>query len=463
MEPKAIKEIPDSIFSLYQKAAQAYKLNNLDYAIELMKTAVLKEPCFIEARKKLRFYELTREKPGMLSKTLKSIKLNKGLKVIQMKLKMNKIQEAYIDLENILAKNIYTHLGLKLLAEIGDYLEAPFISIEALELALQIYPDDFEFLKLAAETYRKHGMGKKEVEIRKKMVQLKPDDLKLRMQMREASALATMEKSDWENKEKSFTDKLKDKNESASLEAEEKLVKSEDNAAELVASLETELKENPVSIKALRELSNIHMNSGNYEKAIEYLNRQMEVKGTFDLSIDAKLEKAELKILEKNIEGLEQQRSDSNSSDIDTKIGEIANKILEVKKSFAMKRIEHYPNDLQLRFAYGKVCMQCKDIDSAIEQFQMAQGNLNKQVESLQCLGQCFFVKKQFDIATEQFMKILEGGNASGEQQLEALYYLGVAYDEMGNDENAGKCFKKIYSAKSTYKDVSERIKKYYL
>ncbi|MCF7791432.1 MAG: tetratricopeptide repeat protein [Victivallales bacterium] len=464
METKEIKDIPDNIYNIYQKAIQAFKRNNPDYAIELMKTAVIKEPGFVKARNELRKYELAKEKPGFMGRALKSIKQNKLIKIAQMKERMKKYKEAYTNIENALAINIYTASGLKVLSDIGEAMEAPFIAVEAYDLAVQLFPENIDILKHAAEKYRKYSLGNKELDVRKKIVALKPNDQKLRMQMREASAMATMETGSWENKDDSFQSKLKSKKESARLEEEERVAKDKDEVKELIEYYEDELRENGETIKPLRELGNIYLNIGNYDKAIEKFKKLMEVRNAFDITIDSKIEKAQIKKIEKQIEQLTEEKKKTNSSEeeINKKIEEANKQIKEIHKSKVLNRIKRFPNDMTLRFELGKVYWDENDYESAIEQFQLSQQNLNKRIPSLIYLGRCFLNKKRYDIATDQFKKVLNEERTTTEEILEALYYLGISFEKIGDEENAGKCFKKIYSTKSTYKDVGKIIKKYY-
>jgi tetratricopeptide (TPR) repeat protein len=464
MEPKQIKDIPNNIFTLYQKGAQSFKLNNIEYAIELMKTAVIKEPGFIEARKELRKMEMSKPKQGLLNKALKGFKINKTIKMAQMKMAMKKYQEAYVYIEEALAINIHSATTLKLLAEVGRATESNFITVEAFDLAVMLFPENLEILKLAAVAYRESNLGKKEVDVRKKIVSLKPDDLKARMEMREASALATMEKSDWENKDKSYRDKLKSQEESATLEANEKIAKEEDDVLALINHYKDELKENSESVKALRELGNIYMNVGKYDDAVEMFEKLVKVKSTFDITVDLNIEKAKIGKIQKEIEELnkEKQLSPSMEEAFTSKINDANTRISIIKKEYAVNRVEKFPNDMQLRFTLAKVYWDEKNYDDAIEQFQLSQSNLNRQIPSLIFLGRCFMEKLQFDIATDQFLKVLNEARTSAGQQFEALYYLGLSYEQLDKKEEAGVCFKKIYSAKSTYKDIAEIIKRYY-
>ena len=464
MEKKHIKDIPNSIFTLYQKSIQSFKLNNIDYAVELMKTAVVKEPGFIEARKELRKMEIAKAKPGLFNKTLKSLKLNKIIKVAQMKMAMKKYEEAYVSIEEALAISIHSSSALKLLAEAGRAIDANFITIEAFDLANMLFPDNLDFLKSAAEVYRENSLGKKEVEVRKKIVALKPDDLKARMELREASALETMEKSDWENTDKSYREKLKSVKESVELEAGEKIAKDEDEVSALINHYKEELNEDPGSVKALRELGNIFLNLKKYDESAEMFEKLMKVRGTFDLTIDSNIEKAKVGKILKEIESFKQEKQDDPSRQevLDEKINEANSRILTLRKGYANNRVEKFPNDMQLRFTLGKIYWGENKLDSAIEQFQLSQANLNRQIPSLIFLGRCFMEKGQFDIATDQFLKVLDEDKVTTEQQFESLYYLGISYEQLENKEQAAVCFKKIYSAKSTYKDIAEIIKKYY-
>ena len=42
--------------------------------------------------------------------------------------------------------------------------------------------------------------------------------------------------------------------------------------------------------------------------------------------------------------------------------------------------------------------------------------------------------------------------------KLDTLYYLGLTYERMGKKAEALDCFKQIYSADVTYRDVKQRV-----
>jgi tetratricopeptide (TPR) repeat protein len=71
-------------------------------------------------------------------------------------------------------------------------------------------------------------------------------------------------------------------------------------------------------------------------------------------------------------------------------------------------------------------------------------------------------MKRQYDIAVEQFVSAMKDMPRSGEQRLEALYFLGNTYEDSGNIEKAVECYKDIYQAQANYRDVALRIENYY-
>ena len=98
----------------------------------------------------------------------------------------------------------------------------------------------------------------------------------------------------------------------------------------------------------------------------------------------------------------------------------------------------------------------------AIEQFQLSQQNPKYHILSMIFLGRCFLNKKQYDIAIQELTKVVKEVSAMNDQKIEALYYLGTAYEKNDNINQAMNCFKQIYSVKANFKDVSKRVNEYY-
>ena len=61
-------------------------------------------------------------------------------------------------------------------------------------------------------------------------------------------------------------------------------------------------------------------------------------------------------------------------------------------------------------------------------------------------------------MAVEQYQKALKDMLSSDNQKLDTLYSLGLTYEAMGRKEDAFACFKQIYSADITFRDVKDRV-----
>ena len=117
-----------------------------------------------------------------------------------------------------------------------------------------------------------------------------------------------------------------------------------------------------------------------------------------------------------------------------------------------------YPNDTQYRYELAVIYWEYSQIDHALEQFQIAQKNPQRRLNAIVYIGRCFHAKSQLDMAVEQFTKAIGEMLIMDKEKMEALYYLGVTFETMGEDAKALDCFKQIYSANVNFLDVAKRI-----
>jgi len=189
-----------------------------------------------------------------------------------------------------------------------------------------------------------------------------------------------------------------------------------------------------------------------YENAIDAYEWIVKKMGTLDPAIDKAIEKANVGIGNKNIEQL---RANGASEE---QIKEQQDAIYNYRLERYEDRVQKYPNDLMLKFELAEVYWEGGNVDGALEQFQLAQRQPQKRLAAIVYLGRCFQKKGQLDMAVEQYQKALTDMLTMSEAKLDTLYYLGQAYETMGNKKDALDCFKQIYSADITYRDVKERV-----
>ena len=65
-------------------------------------------------------------------------------------------------------------------------------------------------------------------------------------------------------------------------------------------------------------------------------------------------------------------------------------------------------------------------------------------------------------MAVEQFQKVVAEMPVMDAEKMNTLYYMGITYEDIGDDKAALDCFKQIYSANVNYRDVSTRMNAFY-
>jgi tetratricopeptide (TPR) repeat protein len=455
IEKKGLGDISSGMRSAYEKAQDVMRKNNIEYAIDLLKGIVQKEPGFTDARESLR--QLEKKKYASLSfftKLIANIKCNKFLLKGKTSMKKKPL-EAMKHAEDALALNLHAPGALSLLAEAAENAGANFIAIEALELVREVNPKNEVNLRWLAEIYKEEHEGIKVLQIFQQIADMKPNDNNIQSELRAAAALASMEKGRWEEKG-DFKDKLKDKEESESIEQEDRIVRNIDDVNDMIGRLEKVINDGDTSIDNRRKLAELYYRAKRFDESIETYNQVSEMLGVLDPTVDRNIEKSVVGKIDQQIEEL--QAEGGHEEDIQALQAES----YEYRLGRAEQRVRDYPNDTQLRFDLAEVYWEGGSVDKALEQFQIAQRNPQRRLEAIVYLGRCFHSKQQFDMAVEQFNKAIEGMLVMDKGKMNALYHLGITYEDMNEADKAIACFKQIYQANVNYLDIAQRMEKYY-
>lgn len=464
IEKKSIKDISSSMRNNYQTAMGAVAKNNFDYAILLLKGIVQKEPGFMEARETLRKMERMKlSKMGFFKKMMSSMKAGSLATKGKAQLMRKKADAAMKIAEDAVAENMASIPALNLLAQAGQELDAPFITIEALEIAVEHHPNNVNILDWLATAYGDDKQGTKSLQIRQKIAAMDPKNMDKQQAVRGAAALATMEKGNMEKEGADYRDMLKDKDESVKMEQEDRIVRDVNDVQSVIDELEKLIAAGEATTENHRKLADLYQRGGDHVKALENYHQVVEKMGTLDPYIDAAIEKSELAKLNAAIEEWQAYgAAPENQAQAEQNIAQIEQQKLDYRKERATERARLYPNDTMLRFNLGVVCWDRGEVDEALQAFQIGQKNPAKRLVALVYLGRCFHAKGQYDMAVEQFDTAIGGMVGMYKEKLEALYYLGTTYEDMNNIDKASECFKQIYQANVSFKDVAQKIESLY-
>lgn len=457
IEKKTVAEVSPGARNVYQKAASVFAKNSVEYAIELLKSVVQKEPGFMDARNMLR--EAERRHSASLSGIARALA---GIKQLPLVMKGRGVLKKNPELalsfaEEALAMNFLSKAPLMLLVDAGKACEAPFIQMEGLEGIVELDDKNEANLKTLADVYEANGEGAKVLRIRQMIAAKHPDSLEAQAHLRAAAALASMEQNKADSKAPGNKGGMyKKTDETSDLLRDDRIVRSEEDIRKMITYYEGLISNGDTSIDNRRKLAEFYQRVSEFQKTIETYQWIVERLGTLDPNIDKSIEFCTIQLKKQEIEKLQAENAPQEQIDA------INKEIDAYRLERAEDRIRTYPNDTLMRYEAAVVYWDLGDVEKALEQFQNAQRNPHKRLSAIAYLGRCFAAKEQYDMAIEQFEKAVKEMPTMDDLKMETVYHMGVTYERIGEAEKALSCFKDIYAINVGYEDVGKRIDNYY-
>ena len=456
IEKKTVAEVSPGARNVYQKAASVFAKNSVEYAIELLKSVVQKEPGFIEARNMLREAERRYSASlGGFARFIASFKQMPFVTKGRAALKKNP-ELALSYAEEALAYNFLSRGPLSLLIDAGKACEAPFIQMEGLEGIVELDDQNEANMKNLAEVYEANGEGAKVLRIRQMIAAKHPDSLEAQANLRAAAALASMEQNKANAKNNDRGGMYKKTDATSDLLRDDRIVRSEEDIRKMISYYEGLIANGDTSIDNRRKLAEFYQRVSEFQKTIDTYNWIVERLGTLDPNIDKAIEFCTIQLKKQKIAKLQEAGASAEE------IKAVEDEINAYRLERAEDRIKTYPNDTLIRYEAAVVYWDLGNVEKALEQFQLAQRNPHKRLYAIAYLGRCFAAKEQYDMAIEQFEKAVKEMPTMDEAKMETVYHLGITYDTIGESEKALSCFKDIYAVNVSYEDVGKRIDAYY-
>lgn len=452
--------------SYYQKGLAAIEKNNFDYAIELLMQVVQEEPMHAPSRKFLRFAERARleESPHPKLAVL-FLKINSLLPLI-----LGLVYEA--SKQPVKALAFYEESLKNFPNDTSILIKIVTISLKQnwLDVAIGGYEDllevdgkNLEYLKKAGYLYKQKCDVEKAKSYFNRALQLYPNEQDIKKDLKDLDALTTIQDGNWDDKG-SFRSKIKDldfahqsatdvprtTSEQASVDEQEiirlerVLADSPDDANTLFA-LALALKTNNQLDKSLATITTL---TEQYPDNIKYHETFADIAELNHIKIANDLNK--------------KLSFDPHNATLKAALATLQKQKLHDTIKILKKKIEMYPNDLNLRYELGTWLHENGDYNDAISQFQLSVKDPSRLTASLNQLGLCFMAKKMFDLAVVQFRKALERESSINDTTKEIIYNLGSTYELMGKTDEALTEYKKIYEVDISYLDVAQKIDQHY-
>lgn len=458
MPEKLISQIPFATRELFEKGLAAVKKHNLDYAVTLFSQVLKLEPGFYEAREALRAsqHQRTMGKTSFFRKFVGSAStITRG----QLALRANPL-EALVIAEEVLNDDPGSVSAHELLAEAAIAAGFPKTALLSLEVAFKTKPNDRKLALNLADAHAQLGNRSRAERILQDLLRANPADPALNEKLKNVLAARTMSEQGYdqaETGEGSYRNLIKDKAEAVALEQANRSVKDADVAANLIATYEAQLAQEPGNLRLMREIGDLCRKKGEFDRAVEYYQRSLDVSGINDPLILQLIRDTRLAKFDQEARSL-----DPAAPDHEARLAAIRTERTTWQLDDVKRRAEMNPSDLSLRFELGELYFQAGRLSEAIAELQKGQNNPNCRIAAMNLLAQCFAKRNMNDLAARKFQEALREKLVFDDEAKELRYQLGCVLEKMGKAAEAIEQFKLIYEQDVGYRDVMAKVDAYY-
>lgn len=436
-----------------QKAEEAMRRRNWDFAVEVYLQLLEIEPDLGEARAGLRSAYAKRfeaKKGG--SKFLRALGGAAPMAMAKTLRKAGKHDAAAKALESYLATSpldVDANLMLGMSLEDGGHARS---ALAVYEFLAGIAPKNPEGLKRAGAMAWRGGDPRRALEFYERALQADPRDQEALKARKDLAADIALTKGRYETVEHS-REQIVNRDEAQTLERAQRRHLSEEDLAGERARLETLFAEKPNDVDVMLQLGEVHEKLRDPEAALELVERALSYRReSFEL-----LEKAgELrsKVLKKSI-----ARADKGGDA--ARAGELEQELARHEVADYRARIALRPGDAALRVQLARRLLRVDDIDGALAELQKSNSDPRLRRESLFLMAQCFQRKGFTDLARKEYEHALEGVSTLDERAKEILYNLGLLAETEGAREQARAHFIRIFEVDIGYRDVAAKMEQF--
>jgi tetratricopeptide (TPR) repeat protein len=454
--------LPRELRQLHTKGMEALQRDNFDYAIDLFMQVLKHSPGCVDCRKALRHAQIGKAGAGggMFKKMWGSASNAPQVAKGNLALRTNPA-EALIIAEQILSSDPNNSGGHKLAAEAALAMELPRTAVMSLEVLARNNPRDKEAIILYGNALADIGEVAKAERVLIDLQKQMPIDQDVNMALKNLSARRTLNEGGYDKADKegsSYRDMLKDKVESAKLEQDNRMVKTEDVVERLIGEYETRLAgADAGSSRLTRSLAELYTQKKRFADALKQYDKLKANDTGNDPSLDKAIADTRARLMDHEMTQL-----DPTSEDYAARQAELAAQKQAMQLEECRKRVEKFPTDLAIRYELGVLYFQAGKISEAIQEFQKAQNNPHKRLGAMNYLAQCFAKRKMYDLAAKTLQNAIKEKPVFDDEKKDLIYNLGSVLEAMNKKEEAIEQFKQIYETDIGYRDVAAKVDAYY-
>ena len=444
--------------AFFERAEEVARTDNFDYAIDMFIEGLRCAPDAVtEGHKPLRHIALIRQgKGGKKPSITERLKRGRGKTAL----------EQMLNAEFLLAKDLdnLQHAEAMMKAALQGGYRQTTEWIADLIFQAHCASDNAPaqaFVQLK-DAYAAVGLFEKAIAACRYAAKLRPDDDKLKDELRDLSAQFTVARGRY-GQEGDFRDSIKDREEQAKLQAQERVVKTRDYRLAVVADAREVFAQNPHLATNIFRLADALADLAEDEsenEAIELL--QTTYSTTKDFSFKRHSGEIRLKQLRRKARAardrLEAAPAEGRAK---AELEAMTSEMDKFELDHLRLCVDNYPTDLWVKYQYGLCLMRNERYDDAIPLLQEARKDPRHAVEAMNKMGLCFFLKGWLQDAVDIFKQATKIHEIPDDELAKELRYnLGRVYEQLGNLPEALELYRKIAQIDYSYKDVRQRVDK---
>jgi tetratricopeptide (TPR) repeat protein len=435
-----------------EKAEEALRRRNYDFAIELYQQLLEIDPDQGDARSGLRRALKKRHEQKQGSKWLRAIGGAMPLATARTLRKAGRHDACAKQLENYLAGNPLDEeanllLGMAL-EDAGHFKSARAVY----EFLAEIAPKNAAGLKRAGAMMARTGDPARALEYYERALQADPRDQEALKARKDLAAETALSRSKHDTVGHS-REQIKDKEQARTLERSRRAFLSEEDLQAERERLEARFAENSSDPDAILALADIVEKQKEYETAADLVERALSYrKGAFELI--ARAGDLRAKVLKKAIATADKAGESERAAELEAELA-------KAEVADYRRRVEVHPADHALRVQLGKRLVRAGELDAAMVELQRAIADPRLAREARFLMAQCFHRKGFNDLARREYERALEGVQELDERSKEILYNLGGIAESEGRTAEARGFYARVYEVDIGFRDVAAKMEKF--
>ena len=454
MERKTFSKAPIYAKNAYNQAAKQEQSGDLEGAITTLVNIVMICPEVPQLFERLREYETVKtRKVNALVKLLCQLHSLLLAPIVLIRA-ITDPQGAMAMCEKSLGRCVDQPVLANALAFAAERCDAPWVITTTLNAIRIFHPNNEANLRKLAAAMQRNNQAQDALRIFQMIAKRHPSNMNIQAELREAMAVASIEHGSWE-KDASTQEKANDSKDAVLQQLLQGTIHDADQAQLLIDKFQEMLQEND-SIDIRRKLADACMIKGDFETAYDQYKTVAEKLGVEDPVLDKQIENAYISMLRSSIATIE-----ANPDAYENAQGQIADLTAEIedyRRRHIFQRAEKFPNDKQLQFDLAEYYYEKEDYVKAKEVFEQVADNPLKRRASLVYISRCLLKMGTPAEAIPLLEEAISEMIRMDKYKREALYYLGVASQQIGNIEKAVECFRSVRSSMPNYRDIQERM-----